>query len=77
MYKRQIFKSGKNAFYDQIAWFTRDGNPDVPVLSLHYAQRAGGFDFRGLVLPALSDTELSWRISDHFPLWTEFLLGAD
>ena len=74
---RTIFKSGKKAFYDQIAWFTRDGNPNVPVLSLRYSQRAGGFDFRGLVLPALSDTELSWRISDHFPLWTEFLLGAD
>jgi endonuclease/exonuclease/phosphatase family metal-dependent hydrolase len=74
---RTIFKSGKNAFYDQIAWFTHDGNPNVPVLSLRYSQRAGGFDFRGVVMPSLSDTELSWRISDHYPLWTEFLLNVD
>jgi hypothetical protein len=47
------------------------------VLSLRYSQRAGGFDFRGLVMPSLSDTELSWRISDHYPLWAEFLLNAD
>jgi endonuclease/exonuclease/phosphatase family metal-dependent hydrolase len=74
---RTIFKSGKNAFYDQISWFTRDGNPNVPVLSLRYSQRAGGFDFKGLVMPTLTDTELSWRISDHYPLWAEFLLGED
>ncbi|MGH2751819.1 MAG: endonuclease/exonuclease/phosphatase family protein [Actinomycetota bacterium] len=74
---RTIFKSGKKAFYDQIAWFTRDGNPDVPVLSLRYSEKAGGFDFKGLVMPALDDIELSWRISDHYPLWTEFLLTED
>ncbi len=74
---RTIFKSGKDKFYDQIAWFTRDGNPDVPILSLRYSQRAGCFDFRGLVMPTLTDTELSWRISDHYPLWAEFLVGED
>jgi hypothetical protein len=74
---RTIFKSGKSAFYDQISWFTRAHNPDIPVLSLRYSQRAGGFDFKGLVMPTLTDTELSWRISDHYPLWAEFLLGED
>jgi hypothetical protein len=38
---------------------------------------AGCFDFQGIVLPTLSDIELSWRISDHYPLWVEFLLGED
>ena len=74
---RTIFKSGKKAFYDQIAWFTEGGNPDTPVLSLRYSNLAGCFDFQGIVLPTLSDIELSWRISDHYPLWVEFLLGED
>lgn len=58
-------------FYDQIAWF--DDSGDRPALSLDY-RRAGFFDFTDVALPSrdLSKTGLSWRISDHYPLWAEF-----
>jgi endonuclease/exonuclease/phosphatase family metal-dependent hydrolase len=60
-----------NKFYDQIAWFT--GRNDLPALSLKYA-RGGYFDFTrsALTSRSLTKAELSWRISDHFPLWVEF-----
>jgi len=69
---RTIFASGAEKFYDQIAWFRGGGG--VPALSLKYANNGGYVDFRNLVLKNLSTTSLSWRVSDHFPLWTEFLL---
>lgn len=60
-------------FYDQIAWFTEDGRR--PALSLDY-RRGGSFDFTTVALPRrdLSKTSLSWRVSDHYPLWAEFEL---
>ena len=59
-------------FYDQIAWFT--GADDKPALSLKYTGRAGGFDFVDHVLNnrGLTKRQLSWHISDHYPLWAEF-----
>lgn len=58
-----------NNFYDQIAWFeTVKGRP---YLSLRY-KRGGNFDFRGILMPGLTNQQLSWRISDHLPLWAEF-----
>lgn len=71
---RTIFSGGSaGKFYDQIAWFTEDGGR--PALSLKH-RRSGYVDFRDLALPSrdLSDFQLSWRISDHYPLWTEFAL---
>jgi endonuclease/exonuclease/phosphatase family metal-dependent hydrolase len=61
-------------FYDQIAWFTEDAGR--PALSLVHRE-SGYFDFRDVALPrrGLTDFQLSWRISDHYPLWTEFDLG--
>jgi endonuclease/exonuclease/phosphatase family metal-dependent hydrolase len=56
-------------FYDQIAWFADAGG--VPALSLPFAN-AGMFDFDQGLVEATSETQLSWRISDHFPLWVEF-----
>lgn len=57
------------SFFDQIAWFrTVSGKP---YLTLDY-RTGGNFDFRGLVLSHLTNQQLSWRISDHFPLWVEF-----
>lgn len=58
-------------FYDQIAWF-----PSVkgkPAFSLRY-HRGGSFDFAPHVLKSrnLDKVGLSWRISDHYPLWAEF-----
>jgi hypothetical protein len=55
-------------FYDQIAWFSSGraalSFPDT---------NAGTFDFtRAGLIPAASTQQLSWRISDHFPLWVEF-----
>jgi len=60
--------------YDQIAWFTGEGG--VPRLSLRYS-RAGSFDFTKVVMKSLSKNALSWRISDHYPLWVEFLVRED
>jgi endonuclease/exonuclease/phosphatase family metal-dependent hydrolase len=60
-----------NKFYDQIAWFT--GRNGLPALSLQYTE-GGYFDFIKAALTSrdLSKVELSWRISDHYPLWVEF-----
>lgn len=60
-----------NKFYDQIAWF-----PSVqgkPAFSLKYHQ-GGSFDFGPHVLQSrnLDKAGISWRISDHYPLWVEF-----
>lgn len=72
---RTIFGEEENPasekFYDQIAWFT--GEEGKPALSMDFGQ-SGHFDFLGKVLPSrdLSRRSLSWRISDHFPLWAEF-----
>ena len=60
-------------YYDQIAWFTGDNN--VPALSMKHI-KSGHFDFTQVALQNLNLTknQLSWRISDHYPLWTEFSL---
>ncbi len=60
-----------NKFYDQIAWFT--GGNGLPALSLRYS-RGGFFDFTkaALTTRGLTKAQLSWRISDHYPLWAEF-----
>ncbi|WP_257668994.1 endonuclease/exonuclease/phosphatase family protein [Parapedobacter tibetensis] len=63
---RTVFKKAYS-FYDQIAWF--DGE-----LSMVYG-RGGVYDFRDKLLLSRNypESQLSWRISDHFPLWAEFL----
>jgi len=71
---RTIFGSPKeNKFYDQISWFT--GKDGTPALSLRY-MRGGSFDFTKIALKSLNVTknQLSWRISDHYPLWAEFAM---
>jgi endonuclease/exonuclease/phosphatase family metal-dependent hydrolase len=57
-------------FYDQIAWF--EGARDA-LIDLTFAS-AGGFDFLPFFYrdAGLSKTSISWRISDHYPLWVEF-----
>lgn len=68
---RTIFDTAdEHHFYDQVAWFTGAGG--IPALSLSYTGAAGGFDFVPHVFPTLSKTQLSWRMSDHYPLWVEF-----
>lgn len=54
-------------FYDQIAWFTQGrAQLDLPFVN------AGTFDFTTGLIPADTQNQLSWRISDHLPLWCEF-----
>lgn len=73
---RTIFDDPKKPhFYDQIAWFVdylSDGTPKVRLSGLTYNQRAGPFNFVPLVYPGMKKTDLSWRMSDHYPLWIEF-----
>jgi endonuclease/exonuclease/phosphatase family metal-dependent hydrolase len=71
---RTIFEGGKDKFYDQIAWFCEAG--DVPVLTLRYEGNAGYFDFMRAV-SAEDPLELSWKLSDHYPLWTEFRVSRN
>jgi endonuclease/exonuclease/phosphatase family metal-dependent hydrolase len=66
---RSIFNETK--YYDHIAWF--NGDNGLPRLSMDYIQ-GGNFDFVGKTLVDLNLTknQLSWRLSDHYPLWAEF-----
>ena len=55
--------------HHQIAWF-RDSRGKS---SLSFGDRRGGYvDFTGVVYPGTSTASLSWRVSDHYPLWVEF-----
>jgi len=53
--------------YDQIAWFMGD-------LTLLTKGAAGVVDFRGAVFKELTARQVTDRLSDHFPLWVEFLI---
>jgi endonuclease/exonuclease/phosphatase family metal-dependent hydrolase len=68
-----IGKLGEERLYDQIAWF-KDGK-GLTGLDRHY-QRGGNFDFSEFAMKYLNlrPKKLSWRISDHLPLWVEFLM---
>lgn len=62
----------KPHFYDQIAWFDgKTGNPGLTP-PLRYEDEGGNFDFTTSLQGTLSTTELSWRISDHYPMWVSF-----
>lgn len=78
---RTIFDSSDHhQHYDQIAWFsdvTADGTIHNLLDGLEFTGRAGNFDFVPHVYPGMSKTSLSWRISDHYPLWVEFALTGD
>ncbi|MGM9474236.1 endonuclease/exonuclease/phosphatase family protein [Pseudarthrobacter sp. YS3] len=72
---RTIFDDDKTKhFYDQLAWFSKPDGTSL-LQGLTYGQRAGTFDFIPHVYRGLTRSEVSWRISDHFPLWCEFLLA--
>jgi hypothetical protein len=57
-------------YYDQIAWFTR-GQKKRPVLNLD-CTGGGSFDFVPELRGERTLAQLSWHISDHYPLWAEF-----
>jgi endonuclease/exonuclease/phosphatase family metal-dependent hydrolase len=54
-------------YYDQIAWF-------MGAMDLLSQQRAGVIDFSGAVFPELTLQQMSYRVSDHLPLWAEFIV---
>lgn len=53
--------------YDQIAWFRDD-------FGMKPTGRAGKVDFAGAVFQELSLFQMTFRVSDHFPLWIEFAI---
>lgn len=55
----------KPKYYDQIAWF-------MGGLNLIFNDRAGVVDIAGALFKELTLKQMSFRISDHFPLWAEF-----
>jgi endonuclease/exonuclease/phosphatase family metal-dependent hydrolase len=57
----------KPAYNDQIAWFM--GNVDF-----HSADHAGIINFTDVVYNELTPNQMSYRISDHFPVWVEFII---
>lgn len=52
--------------YDQIAWFMGE-------LELLSTEHSGVIDIAGAPFKELTLREMSYRISDHFPIWVEFL----
>jgi len=63
-------QNDKSKFYDQIAWFTDQGRALLN-MTLH---TGGNFDFRPHVYGdlGLTNQQVSFRLSDHFPLWVAF-----
>jgi len=50
------------------AWFMGDH------MSLQFSGSAGTVDFAGAVFQHLGQQAMTYRVSDHFPLWAEFLI---
>jgi exonuclease III len=74
---RTIFSNDKNKnFYDQIAWFSDFESATMAnmLTGLTYDGVAGSFDFLPFAFAGKTKAEVSWRISDHYPLWIEFQL---
>lgn len=70
---RTIFdKPAKQHHYDQIAWFTAK-TKNRPLLTLT-CSKADRFDFVPLLRGQQTLLSLSFRISDHYPLFVEFEL---
>ena len=75
---RTIFDNDADRhYYDQISWFTptmADGTTVSRLEGLDFDQVGGNVDFVPHVLTGsgLTRQEMSWRISDHYPLWLEF-----
>lgn len=76
--RRTIFDNNRNRhYYDQISWFSptgADGKTESRLDGLTFDEVGGNIDFVPHVLTALGLTkaQMSWRISDHYPLWLEF-----
>jgi len=71
---RTIFDNDKTRhFYDQIAWFSKveTAANNAMLQGLRYAGKAGSINFIPHVFAGLTLNQVSWRISDHYPLWIE------
>ncbi|WP_238146625.1 endonuclease/exonuclease/phosphatase family protein [Ornithinimicrobium murale] len=79
---RTIFDDDReHHFYDQISWFTptlSDGRTISRLEGIAFDQVGGNVDFVPHVLTDadLTRSQMSWRISDHYPLWLEFHVGG-
>jgi hypothetical protein len=56
----------KPKYYDQIAWF-------MGGMDLLTSGDAGVIDFAGAIYQDQTPRQMSYRVSDHFPLWVEFI----
>jgi len=68
-FPRTVFKKLK--LYDQIGWYKNSRSKS----QINLTYKSGGiYDFRNFTLQSRNYTpsKLSYRISDHFPLWIEF-----
>jgi endonuclease/exonuclease/phosphatase family metal-dependent hydrolase len=63
--------TAKHSYFDQIAWFTTGKGS---ALTLNYSGQAGGFMWTDYLLVGEQRRRKESRISDHYPLWVEFLL---
>lgn len=65
-------ESDDDNYYDQIAWFTEGSRA---LMNLQF-NKGGNFDFLPHVYTntSLSRTSISYRVSEHYPLWVEFLI---
>lgn len=68
---RRTIYDQSTKYYTQIAWF--ENHNHIPQLSIQY-KNGGVFNFGPYVLTRrdLTPSQMSWRISDHLPLWAEF-----
>jgi endonuclease/exonuclease/phosphatase family metal-dependent hydrolase len=62
--KLQTTYGSKAKYYDQIGWF-------MGAMNLLF-QDAGVVDFAGALFPEINLRSMSFRVSDHFPLWAAF-----
>ncbi|MGB5951047.1 MAG: endonuclease/exonuclease/phosphatase family protein [Ornithinimicrobium sp.] len=75
---RTIFDNDRSRhYYDQISWFSPtapDGTTQSRLEGMTFDQVGGNVDFVPHVLTEarLTRSQMSWRISDHYPLWLEF-----
>jgi endonuclease/exonuclease/phosphatase family metal-dependent hydrolase len=73
--RRSIFADPNNPYlekyYDQIAWFQTGTSTGLRKMGY---RKGGGIDFIPFVYQdqAMTKQKLQHRLSDHFPLWTEF-----
>lgn len=65
-----IGDSSDDNFYDQIAWFTSGTKALIDLVP----RTGGNFDFLPHVYTntSLTRSSISFRVSDHYPLWVEF-----